>query len=67
MSWNIRPLRLKFPNWKNSGQEEKEICWLRRRNGPLFDGQDFVPKAGTGSSRTPPHKKDGDCRFGYSG
>lgn len=45
---------------KNSGQKEKEIRRLRRRNGSLFDGQDFVPKAGTGSSRTTPHKKDSD-------
>lgn len=32
-----------------------------------FNEKDFVPKAGTGSSRTPPHKKDGDRRSGYSG
>ena len=32
----------------------------KRRNGSLFDGKDFVPKAGTGSSRTTPHKKDSD-------
>lgn len=52
---------------KNSSQEEKEIRWLRGRNGSLFDEKDFVPKAGTGSSRTPPHKKDGNRRSGYSG
>lgn len=48
-------------------KKKKEIRWLRGRNGSLFNEKDFVPKAGTGSSRTPPHKKDGDCRFGYSG